>query len=140
LRELEFIAFEFKLTLLDHLLRLLFSDRYPLVYCISILPLSIVRWITFVHPNSVSGTGTFVVTAIYGLSGACNSVLLLKTRPNAGLFSKPDEFAAGRAPSVLMHHELGPMHEQGYSDGVEESDIQMHDDDDNALGRLPSRT
>lgn len=81
-----------------------------------------------------------MVTAIYGLSGACNSVLLLTTRPNAGLFSKPDEFASGRAPSVLTHHELGPMHEQGYSDGVEGSETQTHDDDDNGMGRLPSRT
>ncbi|KAF9482233.1 hypothetical protein BDN70DRAFT_801951 [Pholiota conissans] len=110
---------------------------YPVVYCISILPLSIVRWITFVHPDSVSSTGTFVVTTIFGLSGAANAVLLLTTRPNSGLFSKTIEFTSGRAPSVLMQ-ELGPMHDQNYSDRADGSEYHTHDDD-SGLGRLPSR-
>lgn len=103
--------------------------RYPLVYCISILPLSVVRWITFVHPNSVSGTATFAVVAIYGLSGACNAVLLLTTRPESELFSKPTLYAAGRAPSPLGGYSMQNDFDQS---GSTDAEVE--------LGRLPSRS
>ncbi|KAF8971117.1 hypothetical protein BDZ97DRAFT_1651830 [Flammula alnicola] len=114
--------------------RALVMLAYPLVYCLSILPLSVERWITFVHPNSVSGTATFAVTALYGLSGACNVVLLLTTRPESVLFSKPMHFTSGRAPSLLME-EL--THEEGHSSHAEE--VEGQDKGDIGFGRLPSR-
>ncbi|KAF8971116.1 hypothetical protein BDZ97DRAFT_2054852 [Flammula alnicola] len=105
---------------------------YPLVYCLSILPLSVERWITFVHPNSVSGTATFAVTALYGLSGACNVVLLLTTRPESVLFSKPMDLTSdsGRAPSLLMEE----------ARSTQEVMIKEQDKGDTGLGRLPSRS
>ena len=87
------------------------------------------RWITFVHPNSVSGTATFAVVAIYGLSGACNAVLLLTTRPESELFSKPTLYAAGRAPSPL-----GACSIQNDFDNSGSTDVEVE------LGRLPSRS
>lgn len=63
--------------------------RYPAVYCALVLPMSIVRWLTFVHDvNSVSSTATFIVVSIFGLSGFVNIILLLTTRPQSGLFGQ----------------------------------------------------
>jgi len=86
-------------------------SRYPFVYCISILPLSIVRWIGFIEErgsgvNHVSPAAIFAVAAIYGLSGACNVVLLLTTRPDSVLFGKPTHYTFGHAPSLLNVEEI----------------------------------
>ncbi|KAF9527370.1 hypothetical protein CPB83DRAFT_876503 [Crepidotus variabilis] len=59
---------------------------YPAVYCINILPFSVVRWITFSHAEKNTAAATFAVTSIYGLSGLFNVILLLSTKPDAGLF------------------------------------------------------
>ena len=59
-----------------------------MVYCVLVLPMSVVRWLTFVHEfNSVPPAATFTVVAIFGLSGFFDIILLLTTRPQAALFS-----------------------------------------------------
>ncbi|KAF9467367.1 hypothetical protein BDZ94DRAFT_1249167 [Collybia nuda] len=80
---------------------------YPVVYSILIIPLSVVRWIGFVQERGgreshIGAAATMSVIGIYGLSGACNVILLLTTRPNSILFSKgldyePRHTAAGMA-------------------------------------------
>jgi hypothetical protein len=106
---------------------------YPVVYCISILPLSAVRWIGFIQergdrPNRVPSAATFAVVAIYGLSGACNVILLLTTRPDSTLFCKFKTLTAGRAPS---------LHSQGHSS---HNLTENGEGEDVGLGRLPSRS
>jgi len=104
---------------------------YPGVYCISILPFSVVRWIGFIQerghrPNRVSSTATFAVAAIYGLSGVCNVVLLLTTRPDSVLFCKFKRLTEGHAPSLR--------------NSPEQSSHDLTDNDgDEGIGRLPSR-
>jgi hypothetical protein len=67
---------------------------YPLVYAFLVLPLSIVHWIGFVQENHgdkqnhVPAGATIAVQAIYCLSGICNVLLFLLTRPNLLLFRK----------------------------------------------------
>lgn len=66
---------------------------YPGIYCLITLPLSVVRWIGFVQEqrglvNTVPSAATLAVMAIFSLSGACNAILLLTTRPESGLFSR----------------------------------------------------
>jgi len=102
------------------------------VYCISILPLSTVRWIGFVEEqqgsgNRVSSTATFAVGAIYGLSGACNVALLLTTRPASVLFGKPTQYSSGRAPS--------PLNGEGLN--LHRMEVSIDGED---IGRLPSRS
>ena len=59
------------------------------MYCVLVLPMSIVRWLTFIHDfNSVSSSATFIVVSIFGLSGFVDVILLLTTRPQAGLFGQ----------------------------------------------------
>ena len=53
------------------------------------------RWIGFVQEqrglvNTVPSAATLTVMAIFSLSGACNAILLLTTRPRSGLFSRSD--------------------------------------------------
>lgn len=105
---------------------------YPFVYCVSILPLSIVRWIGFIEErgsgiNRVSSAATLAVGAIYGLSGACNVALLLTTRPDSGLFGKPTQYTSGRAPSLRNSQDLALHRMESYTDGED-------------IGRLPSRS
>jgi len=71
---------------------------YPLVYCAVILPLSIVRWITFTEQdNSVPSVATLIAITLFGLSGAFNVVLLLSVRSELLLFGSD---AVGSPPSV----------------------------------------
>jgi len=105
---------------------------YPVVYCISILPLSVVRWIGFIQerghrPNHVSSTATFAADTIYSLSGVFNVVLLLTTRPDSVLFCKSK--SAGRAPSFR------DSQEQSAHNLTENGEVEML-----GLGRLPSRS
>ncbi|KAA1473969.1 hypothetical protein DENSPDRAFT_780811 [Dentipellis sp. KUC8613] len=62
---------------------------YPLSYSVLVLPLSIVRWLTFSTGGSVPSAATFVVITLYGLSGVVNVLLMLLTRPRLLLFSEP---------------------------------------------------
>lgn len=66
-------------------------SRYPFVYAVSIIPLTIVRWIGFGQiikhgVKNVPAVWDFVVITLFGLSGFFNVILLLNTRPDSGLF------------------------------------------------------
>jgi len=55
---------------------------YPLVFAVTTLPLSVVRWRSgFGSTSRRMPTATFVVEFIYSLSGAVNVLLFLLTRP-----------------------------------------------------------
>jgi FtsH-binding integral membrane protein len=60
-------------------------SRYPILYCVLVLPLSIVCFISF-HEEDISGeakqrpVATFVVAIIFGLSGVFNALLYHLTR------------------------------------------------------------
>jgi len=73
---------------------------YPMVNCVVILPLSIVRCITFTERvNRVPSVVTFIAITLFGLSGAFNVVLLLTVRSELLLFGS-DSDAVGLPPSV----------------------------------------
>lgn len=114
------------------LLTTVLPNRYPVVYSILILPLSVVRWIGFAqesggNANHVGATATMTVISIYGLSGACNVILLLTTRPNSILFGKGIDYAPRRGTPGLATYKSSSINV-----AVGE---QTHD-----LGRLPSRS
>jgi hypothetical protein len=90
------------------------------------MPLSIVRWITFVQEarnggvNYVPSAATLVSAAIFGLSGFFNVLLLLTTKPESGLFGQlmfispaqpplfiPDPYRDGR--STIDEYQLGKL-------------------------------
>jgi hypothetical protein len=87
--------------------------RYPLVYAISVLPLSAARWIGFVQEsnhgvNRVPAAATLAVASIFALSGFFNVVLLLTTRPEAELFGGmvSDAFQHGLPPAGASEPQL----------------------------------
>ncbi|KAA1473968.1 hypothetical protein DENSPDRAFT_840507 [Dentipellis sp. KUC8613] len=101
---------------------------YPLSYSVLVLPLSIVRWLTFSTGGNVPSAATFVVITLYGLSGMVNVLLLVLTRPRLLLFSEPLPTTApvrappprplskGRRPDTvgsLQPIRLGTLHEEG---------------------------
>jgi len=58
---------------------------YPIVYCVMIMPLSIVRWVSFKQvatfgTSHISPVATFTVSTILGLSGFWDAMLYLLTR------------------------------------------------------------
>ncbi|KAI0059014.1 hypothetical protein BV25DRAFT_1993933 [Artomyces pyxidatus] len=55
-------------------------DRYPAVHSVLVLPLRIVRWVTF-RTGSAPSAATFVVIFLFSLSGACNDLDNLSTDP-----------------------------------------------------------
>lgn len=67
--------------------------RYPTLYAVCVLPLSVIRWIRFVQEHkygtsTVSHAATFAGSTLFNFSGLFNVVLLLKTRPDSGLFGR----------------------------------------------------
>lgn len=71
--------------------------RYPIVFAVTTLPLSVVRWTSgFGSIRHKFSTATFVVESIYSLSGAVNVLLFLSTRPDI-LLPGP---RLGRAPGA----------------------------------------
>jgi len=68
---------------------------YPILYALLVLPQSIIRWLGFVqentgrHINTIPFAATFTGRVIYGLSGICNVILFLKTRPHLLLMTPP---------------------------------------------------
>jgi len=123
---------------------------YPVVYCLNVLPLSVVRWIGFVQeahgPNKIPAAATFAVTTIYTLSGLCNVILLLTTKPDAGLFAKVTYFSSGRPPtpveasSFSMQEETEDYHGEPASRyGHGHSSVSHNGIEEASLGRLPSR-
>ncbi|KDR75017.1 hypothetical protein GALMADRAFT_69346 [Galerina marginata CBS 339.88] len=110
--------------------RSLIMLAYPFVYCVSILPFSVGRWVGFVQErnggtNRVPSTATLAVTALFGLSGVCNVILLLTTRP--ALFGRYSKFSSSRPPSIVTTDDDGHTRR-----GVP-------DKEENELGRLPTR-
>ncbi|KAF5338491.1 hypothetical protein D9611_013242 [Ephemerocybe angulata] len=125
---------------------------YPVVYSISIVPLSVTRWIAFVREgkgvsmvDSLPSGANLACMAIHGLSGVANVVLLLTTRPNTPLFRKDID---GTSP-VLLPAVAGnvPVHQgHGANSPTAESDTKTIttngatiNEVDYELGRLPSR-
>ena len=104
------------------------TSRYPLAYCACILIMSIVRWIHFVQDdrygaNDVPSAATFVGTAIFGLSGFFNVILLITTKPESGLFGQLMFRSPTAPPSILeLDQDIDAEREEGYM-----------------IGRLPSR-
>jgi hypothetical protein len=60
-------------------------SRYPISYTFIILPLSVVRWIHFTHPNlnpeGWLGPASLTVDYIFNLSGVITATLFVLTRP-----------------------------------------------------------
>ncbi|KDR79579.1 hypothetical protein GALMADRAFT_137377 [Galerina marginata CBS 339.88] len=109
--------------------RSLMMLAYPFAYCISTLPLSIVRWIGFVEgPSNISSTATLIVDTMFNLSGTFNVVLLLTTRPDSVLF--------GKQAHIPLGHALRPVQLALHSEGIQ----SIRRDDDTELGKLPSRS
>ncbi len=88
------------------------TSRYPFVYAICVLPLSIVRFMTFVRElkggiDNLPAAATLVFSSIFQLSGFFNVLLLLTTRPDIGLFGRrpPLPMPVGPQPFQV----LGPM-------------------------------
>ena len=58
------------------------------------MPLSVIRWITFVQQarhdgaHSMPAAATFISSSIFGLSGFLNVILLVTTKPESGLFGQ----------------------------------------------------
>jgi hypothetical protein len=114
---------------------------YPFVYCLNILPLSVVRWIGFqreakygIDKANIPAAATFAVTSIYGLSGFLNVILLLTTKPESGLFGRLMHISSARPPSPTPSLPAQHPSHQDDSEGVQETK-----DDEYSLGRLPSR-
>lgn len=108
---------------------------YPVIYCCLILPVSVVRWIGFVqehggHSNHVPPAATFASSIIFGLSGACNAILLLTTRPEAGLFSRLNRDDMGSAPSSP------PLQPKEFAASSSGSNVD-HAEEEHELGQLP---
>ncbi|KAK0476750.1 hypothetical protein IW261DRAFT_1566827 [Armillaria novae-zelandiae] len=111
------------------------SLRYPAVYSILVLPLSVVRWITFNGKNQLGSEATLIVISIYGLSGMMNVILLLVTRPNSVLFGKTGRAGRGRVSSPRGWSDP-QVHAK--EDGTEDSSQFGLDDESVQMGRLPS--
>ncbi|KAG8960643.1 hypothetical protein FRC00_014499 [Tulasnella sp. 408] len=88
---------------------------YPISYTILVLPLSINRWRSSFKPSSNAGVEklsivpTSVVLFIFGLSGLCNVLLFLLTRPNLLLFNVRRQLRRER------HHQLSQVASTGVS-------------------------
>ena len=76
--------------------------RYPVVYVLCTLPLSIVRWTVLVQEarhgggNHMPSATTLTLEAICGLLGFFNLVLLFITKPKSGLFGQPMSISPAR--------------------------------------------
>ena len=72
------------------------SFSYPLVFAITVIPNSVVRWVGFAQENSGSHTShipppvSFAARAIFGLSGIANVILFVLTRPGLPLLGFRD--------------------------------------------------
>jgi hypothetical protein len=78
--------------------------RYPILNCVLILPLSIVRFLGFGNEIKTgdgldNAAATLTVVSIFGLSGVCNALLYLFTRKR--LFEH-DQREAPRPPSPAI--------------------------------------
>jgi hypothetical protein len=73
------------------------AHSYPILYAFLILPQSVIRWLGFIqeytgnHTHQIPPAATFAGRFIYGLSGLCNVILFLKTRPELLLMTPPPQ-------------------------------------------------
>lgn len=101
---------------------------YPIVYCVCVIPLSIVRWITFMDEanfgdSTMSSVATFTVITIFNLSGFFNVVLVFTTKPKLGLFGQQscptlgrpmlDSEAEATGIPLRLPPQLGPANNSG---------------------------
>jgi len=72
---------------------------YPIIYSITVIPNTVVRFIEFAHPNHFPGGPVFFAETVYRLSGLLNVLLFITTRRTLLLFGnnspKPNR---GQAP------------------------------------------
>jgi hypothetical protein len=105
---------------------------YPLVYCITVLPASTIRWIGFMEElhgskiNHVPSAAELGGRFIFGLSGIANVVLFLTTRPTLLLGPRPEDVGANRDHVTTTSLHLGPVGKSPngrphdyYSDGTD---------------------
>lgn len=88
------------MSLLKSRIVLTIPPRYPVVYCVIILPLSGARWTAFIQ-GRVSPTATFVGVAIFGLSGVLDAVTYFVTRTKLFKPARVD----GQAPDLAANAE-----------------------------------
>ena len=78
-------------------IRYIVSFSYPLVFAITVIPNSVVRWVGFAQENSGNHTShipppiSFAARAIFGLSGIANVILFVLTRPGLPLLGFRDK-------------------------------------------------
>ena len=86
------------------------STRYPILYFITVFPLTVVRFMGF-HEQRVTGkshtkpVATFITVTIFALSGVFNALLYRLTR--ASIFQGSPENEPNAPP--IRDHELGPV-------------------------------
>jgi hypothetical protein len=108
------------------------ASSYPLVYCITVLPASTIRWIGFMEElhgskiNRVPSAAELGGRFIFGLSGIANVVLFLTTRPTLLLGPRPEDVGANRDHVTTTSLHLGPVGKSPngrphdyYSDGTD---------------------
>jgi len=99
---------KYQLTSVNNIL--IVSARYPIAYCLIVMPLSVVRWIAFKQiatygKSNISPVATFTVAVILGLSGVIDAVLYLLTRRWLFFPQRRDE---PHAPGPVVHAEKSP--------------------------------
>jgi hypothetical protein len=72
------------------------KTRYPILYCMLVLPLSVVRWITFTT-TATQLVATLVVEVVFSLSGILNALLYALTRSR---IIRPDVKPPPLAPHI----------------------------------------
>jgi hypothetical protein len=94
---------------------------YPLAYSLTVIPLSISRWVQFrVGPTHVTSAAVLFGNIMFNLDGAANVLLFLIVRPHLLLFTPPEklvdpiaELANPTSSSVLLpdvhNHSPQPM-------------------------------
>jgi hypothetical protein len=91
---------------------LMLQTRYPILYCVLVLPLTVVRFMGF-HEQHVTGrthrqpVATFIVINLFTLSGVFNALLYRLTR--ASFFQSQLETGPPSPPPIREHMELGVM-------------------------------
>jgi hypothetical protein len=77
------------------------THSFPFVYCILVLPVSVVRWIGFMQEqtgdmtNDVPSEATFAAVSIFHLGGVCNVLLFFATRRRLLLFGSDGILRSG---------------------------------------------
>jgi hypothetical protein len=83
------------------------SSSYPLAYSLTVLPLTIARWLLFSH-HHVPSAATFFAISMFYLSGTINVLLFLITRPKLLLFPRPEELGGQEIQLTPTPQGTGP--------------------------------